>query len=169
MTFAREQYPATREYPTRPTLEERELEHELMKQKAAISTPVYSGGGGPPSGYGRRPATAQSGTVAQMRRRFSDQNVDDMGPASGRSATPPYGQRIRGMSGTGPSLQQHHEQLQSPVGDSYRRDNRYPPRTSTPQSRAATATPSYFCEKNGAKGSMVGVANGGGYDRSRRT
>ncbi|KAG0350065.1 hypothetical protein BG005_010408 [Podila minutissima] len=165
--YAREQYPTTRECPTRPTLEDRELEMEMMKQKAASSSNLFSGGGGPPSNYPRRPANSQGGTVAHLRRRFSDQNVAEMG-------APPLGQRPRGMSGTGVSLQ-------SPVGD-YRRDARYPPRTSTPQSRAV-ATPSYIYEKNGKGGSngkigaggtgarygsdYEGSVSGGGYTRRR--
>ncbi|KAF9210442.1 hypothetical protein BGZ59_009449 [Podila verticillata] len=166
--YAREQYPATREYPTRPTLEDRELEMEMMKQKSASSSNLFSGGGGPPSNYPRRPASSQGGTVAHLRRRFSDQNVAEMG-------VPPLGQRPRGMSGTGGSMQ-------PPVGD-YRRDARYPPRTSTPQSRAVTSTPSYIYEKNskGGPGKPVGTggtgtryssdyegsASGGGYTRRR--
>ncbi|KAG0324670.1 hypothetical protein BG000_002109 [Podila horticola] len=91
------------------------------------------------------------------------------------SSPPPLGQRPRGMSGTGASLQ-------SPVGD-YRRDSRYPPRTSTPQSRAV-ATPSHAYEKNGRGGSngkigatggtgaryssdYEGSVSGGGYTRRR--
>lgn len=82
--YAREQYPTTREYPTRPTLEDRELEMEMMKQKAASSSNLFSGGGGPPSNYPRRPANSQGGTVAHLRRRFSDQNVAEMGAVSKR-------------------------------------------------------------------------------------
>ncbi|KAF8933046.1 hypothetical protein BGZ58_006619 [Dissophora ornata] len=36
--YAREQYPAPREYPTRPTLEDRERELELINQKTAASS-----------------------------------------------------------------------------------------------------------------------------------
>ncbi|KAG0247430.1 hypothetical protein BGZ95_008675, partial [Linnemannia exigua] len=39
-------------------------------------------GQGPDSGYGpRRPASSAPGTVAHLRRRFSDLSVPDIGPA----------------------------------------------------------------------------------------
>jgi hypothetical protein len=70
--YAREQYPAPREYPARPTLDDREREMELRNQKIASSAPSTTR-----PGYGRRPGTAP-GTVAHLRRRFSDQSVSDM-------------------------------------------------------------------------------------------
>ncbi|KAG0300403.1 hypothetical protein BGZ97_003241, partial [Linnemannia gamsii] len=94
--YAREQYPASREYPTaRPTLEDRERELDIINQKvAAAAAAANANGGGRTSragpgpdtngnnGYGpRRPASSAPGTVAQMRRRFSDLNVSDMAAA----------------------------------------------------------------------------------------
>ncbi|KAG0292589.1 hypothetical protein BGZ96_003967 [Linnemannia gamsii] len=94
--YAREQYPASREYPTaRPTLEDRERELDIINQKvAAAAAAANANGGGRASrvgpgadpngnnGYGpRRPASSAPGTVAQMRRRFSDLSVSDMAAA----------------------------------------------------------------------------------------
>lgn len=91
--YALEQYPASREYPTaRPTLEDRERELDIINQKVAAAANANGGGrtsragpGADPNGsngYGpRRPASSAPGTVAQMRRRFSDLSVSDMAAA----------------------------------------------------------------------------------------
>ncbi|KAF8946200.1 hypothetical protein BGZ47_001088 [Haplosporangium gracile] len=98
--YAREQYPTSREYPTaRPTLEDRERELDNINQKVTAAAVANASGGGRTSrggpgqgpdpngnGYGpRRPASSAPGTVAQMRRRFSDLNVPDMAAASAAS------------------------------------------------------------------------------------
>ncbi|KAF9563765.1 hypothetical protein EC968_004708 [Mortierella alpina] len=77
--YAREHYPASREYPARPTLEDHERELELMNQKAAAQS--MNSTGAPRPAYGRRPGTAP-GTVAHLRRRFSDLSVTDMASVS---------------------------------------------------------------------------------------
>ncbi|KAF9279153.1 hypothetical protein BGZ68_008091 [Mortierella alpina] len=140
--YAREQYPASRDYPTRPTLEDHERELELMNQKAAAHS--MNSAGAPRTAYGRRPGTAP-GTVAHLRRRFSDLSVTDMTSVSSGMVSPPQGPRPRGMSGSAPNMQQ----------ESVRRDSRYPPRASTPQSRAAAAS-GYRYERNGDKPAPMG-------------
>ncbi|KAG0047389.1 hypothetical protein BGZ89_004951 [Linnemannia elongata] len=186
--YAREQYPASREYPTaRPTLEDRERELDIINQKvaAAAAAANANGGGrmsrvspgadpngnGNSNGYGpRRPASSAPGTVAQMRRRFSDLSVSDMAAAAAASGgmTSP-GPRPRGLSGSGQSTM---------IQDSIRsrgdrdRDSRYPPRASTPQSRAAVAAAGYQYERKGqglmtggSSSQLVGGTNGR-YSRS---
>ncbi|KAF9551755.1 hypothetical protein EC957_004078 [Mortierella hygrophila] len=182
--YAREQYPASREYPAaRPTLEDRERELDIINQKvAAAAAAANANGGGRTSraapgadpngnGYGpRRPASSAPGTVAQMRRRFSDLSVSDMAAASAASGgmTSP-GPRPRGMSGSGQSTL---------IQDSIRsrgerdRDSRYPPRASTPQSRAAVTAAGYQYERKG-QGLMTGGSSsqlvGGTNGRYSRT
>ncbi|KAF9955941.1 hypothetical protein BGZ72_003258 [Mortierella alpina] len=153
--YAREHYPASREYPARPTLEDHERELELMNQKAAAQS--MNSAGAPRTAYGRRPGTAP-GTVAHLRRRFSDLTVTDMASVSSGMVSPPQGPRPRGVSGPAPSMQQ----------EAVRRDSRYPPRASTPQSRAAAAS-GYRYERNGDKpapmgssGQLVGAGGGAG-------
>ena len=78
--YARETYPAAREYAPRPTLEDRERELEMIHQKTGAAPTAGSGPTRPP--YDRRPGTAPGtapGTVAHLRRRFSDQSVSDAG------------------------------------------------------------------------------------------
>ncbi|KAF9962956.1 hypothetical protein BGZ70_007752 [Mortierella alpina] len=140
--YAREHYPASRDYPARPTLEDHERELELMNQKAAAQS--MNSAGAPRTAYGRRPGTAP-GTVAHLRRRFSDLSVTDMASVSSGMVSPPQGPRPRGMSGSAPNIQQ----------ESIRRDSRYPPRASTPQSRAAAAS-GYRYERNGDKPAPMG-------------
>jgi len=77
MDFAREQYPTSRGFTARPTLDDRERELELRNQKIASSIQSAAR-----PNYGRRPETA-SGTVAHLRRHFSDQSVSDMSLQSG--------------------------------------------------------------------------------------
>ncbi|KAF9431603.1 hypothetical protein BGZ76_000080 [Entomortierella beljakovae] len=146
-SYAREQYPSPREYPRRPTLEDRERELDLINQK----------NGGTRNTYDRRPATA-AGTVANLRRRFSDQSVSEAGSVVGGMVASSQGPRPRGMSGSALNLQQQQQQ------DTARRDPRYPPRSSTPQSRLAAAT-AYRYESNVTKGtvsSTVGAGRGVG-------
>ncbi|KAG0256734.1 hypothetical protein BG011_004343 [Mortierella polycephala] len=144
--YAREQYPTPREYPSRPTLEDRERELEMMNQKPAVSS-IHSTAASR-AGFGRRPGTAP-GTVAHLRRRFSDLSVPDMSAGVGSMTMPAQDSRPRGMSGSGPNLQ-----LESP-----RRDSRYPPRASTPQSRQVSSQ-GYRYERGGVKGMTTGVGNG---------
>ncbi|KAF9202842.1 hypothetical protein BGZ49_007019 [Haplosporangium sp. Z 27] len=129
--YSREQYPVTREFPRRPTLEDRERELDLINQKNAATRGANV----------RRPATAP-GTVAHLRRRFSDQSELELSTAPGGLVTP----RSRGMSGSALNLQQQ---------DALRRDPRYPPRTSTPQSRLVAAS-AYQHERNIGKGTTSG-------------
>ncbi|KAF9937596.1 hypothetical protein BGZ67_001053 [Mortierella alpina] len=157
--YAREHYPASRDYPARPTLEDHERELELMNQKAVAAQSMNSAGA-PRTAYGRRPGTAP-GTVAHLRRRFSDLSVTDMASVSSGMVSPPQGPRPRGMSGSAPNMQP----------ESIRRDSRYPPRASTPQSRAAAAS-GYRYERNGDKpppmgssGQLVGTGGGVGGGR----
>ncbi|KAF9132697.1 hypothetical protein BGW39_011560 [Mortierella sp. 14UC] len=186
--YAREQYPSSREYPTaRPTLEDRERELDIINQKvaaaAAAAAANANGGGrssragpgqghqgqGPDPGYGpRRPASSAPGTVAHLRRRFSDLSVPDMSVPSGMTSPtqqqgPP---RPRGMSGSG---------TQAIIQDTVRsrdRDSRYPPRASTPQSRAVAvgSAGGYQYERGGGGGggangrySRAGGGGGGGH------
>ncbi|KAG0010348.1 hypothetical protein BGZ80_001574 [Entomortierella chlamydospora] len=139
--YAREHYPSPREYPRRPTLEDRERELESVNQKAT-GTRVTNG---------YRPATAP-GTVANLRRRFSDQSVSDTSSIPGGMVTPSQGPRPRGMSGS--ALNLHHQQQQQQQ-DALRRDPRYPPRASTPQSRLVAASTHRY-ERNISKGTMSG-------------
>ncbi|KAF9188310.1 hypothetical protein BGZ50_001425 [Haplosporangium sp. Z 11] len=145
--YAREQYPTPREYPSRPTLEDRERELEMMNQKPTMP-PIHSTAASR-AGFGRRPGTAP-GTVAHLRRRFSDLSVSDMSTGAGNATMPTQSSRSRGMSGPGPNMQQ----------EAPRRDSRYPPRTSTPQSRQISSQ-GYRYERGGAKGMAAGVGNGG--------
>ncbi|KAG0196680.1 hypothetical protein BGX28_009855 [Mortierella sp. GBA30] len=147
--YAREQYPSSREYPARPTLEDRERELEMMNQKAASASESVNSAAAARAGYGRRPGTA-SGTVAHLRRRFSDLSVTEMTSASGGMVSP-LGPRPRGMGGSVPSIQP----------ESVRRDSRYtpPPRASTPQSRTTPAS-GYRYEAGGVKGGPVGSSSG---------
>ncbi|KAF9099877.1 hypothetical protein BGX23_009732 [Mortierella sp. AD031] len=199
--YAREQYPSSGEYPTaRPTLEDRERELDMLNQKAAAAAVANATGGGrttrvgsgpgPDSGIGngggggyggtRRPASTAPGTVAHLRRRFSDLSVSDMAAAAAAGAgshpsgmTSPTqqgggggGPRPRGMSGS--SGQQQAALIQDTVR-SRDRDARYPPRASTPQNRAAIAAAGYQYERGMSKqGFMTGgsssqlVGGGGG-------
>ncbi|KAF9359511.1 hypothetical protein BGX26_012144 [Mortierella sp. AD094] len=143
--YAREQYPSPREYPRRPTLEDRERELELINQKTA----------GARGTNGHRPATAP-GTVAHLRRRFSDQSVSDTSSIPGGMVTPSQGPRPRGMSGSALNLQQQQQQQQQQ--DALRRDPRYPPRASTPQSRLVAASAHRY-ERNISKGTMSGSSS----------
>ncbi|KAF9978485.1 hypothetical protein BGZ73_002150 [Actinomortierella ambigua] len=199
--YAREQYPTVRDtYPSRPTLEDRERDLERMNQQkmegfkaglaaaaaaaAAVSststmtTNTMSSIRPPPSsdysshnGTHRTDQSARAtggggnGTVASLRRRFSDLTVSDMNPLSG-PASPTMGPRGGGgMSG---------------YGDDGRRDNRHPPRVSTPQSRAvlnATSPPPpvagqyrYGLSKGAAStGNLLSGGSGGvGHERYNR-
>ncbi|KAG0286103.1 hypothetical protein BGZ98_005207 [Dissophora globulifera] len=132
--YSREQYPTAREFPSaRPTLEDRERELDMINQKNAAG--AGAGAGAARLGYGRRPPATAPGTVAHLRRRFSDQSVSDI--PSGM-VSPTQGARPRGMSGSGPTLLQQQQQQQRE--EALRRDSRYPPRASTPQSRLVAAS-----------------------------
>ncbi|KAF9917299.1 hypothetical protein BX616_001425 [Lobosporangium transversale] len=155
--YAREQYPGPRDYPTaRPTLEDRERELDMINQKAS----AMAGAGAARPTYARRPATAP-GTVANLRRRFSDQSVSDSPP--GPVASSGQGNRARGMSGSVLSIQQHQQQQQ----DAIRRDARFPPRSSTPQSRLVAAS-GYRHERGVAKGMSSGQLMGSGVGNNGR-
>ncbi|KAI7818597.1 hypothetical protein BC939DRAFT_462633 [Gamsiella multidivaricata] len=183
--YAREQYPAQRDYtPARPTLEDRERELELMQgqgqhlQKPTSMGPLSGGnsgadGAGAEQGqgpvrpaYGRRPATAP-GTVAHLRRRFSDQNIAESLPPPPLSPT--QSSRPRGLSGSAANAQQQQQQ-QDALNRDRDRDTRYPPRVSTPQSRLVAAH-AYRSERvisstgmNGKAGAGAGMSQNGQYN-----
>ncbi|KAG0243235.1 hypothetical protein BGX31_010956 [Mortierella sp. GBA43] len=163
--YAREQYPNSRDYAPRPTLEDREREFELNQQKTSGSFAnggtIHGAGVGTATGTtrsanDRRPTTAP-GTVAHLRRRFSDQNVSDAGAAQTIMVNSQgQGPRPRGMSGSGVTNLQL---------DTVRRerDSRYPPRASTPQSRVVAASASRYERSiatktvmSGSSGQLVG-------------
>ncbi|KAF9581836.1 hypothetical protein BGW38_001015, partial [Lunasporangiospora selenospora] len=178
-TYAREQYPATRDYPpSRPTLEDREREMmEMMgNQKAgpgertgafnaASSSAPGTARSAAGAAYTRRPGTSQGmgpgsgpGTVANLRRRYSDLSISDVVSSPSTTASSPTStQRPRGMSGTGTGgyVQQQHEALMMRRGGAGGDPQpRYPPpsRSMTPQSRATSA---------GTSHSTVVSSNGG--------
>ncbi|KAG0226793.1 hypothetical protein BGW42_003369, partial [Actinomortierella wolfii] len=184
-SYTREQYPTVRDtYPSRPTLEDRERDLERMNQQkmegfkaglaaaaaAAAAVTSTSVPMRPPmsnynSSNGTRrpePVRAATGTVASLRRRFSDLSVSDMSSLPG-PVSPTMGPRGNGGGGGG-------------YGDDGRRDNRHPPRVSTPQSRAVmngTSGPppvssQYRYGLNKGAASTGNLLNGAGHDRYSR-